>query len=70
VGVSRKEAAGRSNASEQAGQQARHPERAPYDLFRMRGTGGLKGVQFTQKHEGKEEMRPYWKSRLNVREDM
>ena len=26
----------RSNASEQAGQQARHPEKAPYDPFRMR----------------------------------
>jgi hypothetical protein len=31
--LSRKEAAGRSKASEQAGQQARHPEKAPNYLL-------------------------------------
>lgn len=40
MGVSRKEVAGRSKVSEQAGQQARYLEKALDYLFRMPGTAG------------------------------
>jgi hypothetical protein len=40
VGVSRKEVAGRSKASERAGHQARHPEKALDYPFRMSATVG------------------------------